>query len=245
MKWFPLVLVGLALLLVQAAEAQPEPAAGGRWSLELSHGPLKIVAVDHADGSSTTYHYITLRVSNPTALARPWYPMVKAHTDTDRTYVASGFAHALGAIREAEGDDALQAIETTTGRIPAGQTLETVAILGPLDPLYDRVRIHVHGLADPIAIYKVARYDEGDVIQDIAYAHRNREVMDRVTAAAEGGDLPDPEIEYQEIAERRVYEMIYERLGDEFRPDEDEITHESEQWTIVGEPKTLRVIEVS
>ncbi len=167
----------------------------------MEHGPLRIVAMRDATGQVTSYHYMTLKVTNPGALARDWYPVVKALTDTERTYVAMGFEQALPAIRAQESNDDLVSIGTTKGKIQAGETLDTVAIFGPLDPLYDLVKVQLLGLADPIAIYKMSRYDvpvdlpdvvymqaiegedgeyekvtQGILIQDVAYVERNAKV---------------------------------------------------------------------
>jgi hypothetical protein len=236
------LLAVLVLVALAAPRAAAEPATGARWVLTLEHGPLKIVAVPQPGGGTKTYHYITLKVTNATGLPRNWYPLVKALTDTGKETIAAGYGDALQAVRDQEHDRDLVLVETTAGKVEPGKTLDTVAVFGPLDPLYDHVKIHVYGLADPIAIYKVDKYPTGVVIQDTAYMARNQAFLEALKEA--GGELPKPTVEYQEVSERRVYEMRYERLGDEFRPDDDVITHQSEGWTIVGDPKVLRVIEM-
>ncbi|MHC5009988.1 MAG: hypothetical protein ACYTG6_03440 [Planctomycetota bacterium] len=244
MNRFALFAMLLALLAFAAPLADAQPATGSRWALDLEHGRLRIVSLRQVDGTVVTYHYMTLRVTNNTGLPRDWTPLVRILTDTDRTFVAAGFNHALEAIQAQESNDALVPIETTSGKIQTGQTLDTVAIFGPVDPLYDRVRVQVFGLTDPIAIYKVDTYPNGSVIQDVAYLERNKAILDALAEEYGADNLPEPEVQYQEIAERRVYQMHYERLGDEFRPDDDVIDHKSEGWTIVDEPKVLRVIKM-
>ncbi len=56
--------------------------------------------------------------------------------------------------------------------------------------------------------------------------------------------MPAATTEYWEVSERRVFEMIYSRPGDEFRPDDDLISFEREHWRVVGDVKALRKIEM-
>lgn len=261
----------LALLAVGTAwgeEGEGTPRAGTRWLLELEHGPLKIVPVHTGCSQPVTYHYMTLKVTNRGKLPRDWFPLVKALTDTNKTYVAMGFDEALEAVRAQEGNENLQPIGLTKGKIEAGETLDTVAIFGPLDPLYDRVRVQLLGLSDPIGIYKLEKYPvpvdlpdavayfqadpeggyekitEGVLIQDVAYLQRNAIVTKAMQKEIGEGKLPDPTSEYWEVKERRVYEMIYTRPGDEFRPDDDLISFEGEHWIIVGDVRALRQIKM-
>ena len=266
-KTYVLFAVLLALVAVGTAWGEEE-RAGTRWLLEMEHGPLKIVPVHTGAGQPVAYHYMTIQVTNPGKLPRDWYPLVKALTDTNRTYVAMGFDEALDAIRSKEGNDDLQPVGTTKGKIQAGETLQTVAIFGPMDPLYDRVRVQLLGLSDPIGIYKLEKYAvpvelpdevayfqadgdggyekiaEGVLIQDVAYLERNEMVKKLMLKELGDGKLPDPTSEYWEVKERRVYEMIYTRPGDEFRPDDDLISFEGEGWRVVGDVKALRQIKM-
>ena len=260
-----IVLVVAGFGMAQAEEERPE---GSRWMLDLEHGPLKIIPVRSVTGADVTYHYMTLKVTNGTKHPRSWYPRVSAITDTGKVRRALNYADALEAIRAAEKNEDLVPVGNTMGKIQPGQTLETVAIFGPLDPLYDQVRVQVIGLADPIAIYKVERYDlpievdgvvytqtdadtmqadvikQGIVIQDVAYVTRNKAVQAEMGKELGASELPEPRIEYWEVKERRAYEMVYERLGDEFRADDDLITHEAEYWTIVGDVRLERQIKM-
>ncbi len=241
-----------------------------RWTLTLDHGPLRIVTVESPTGARTTYHYIRLKVTNPTAFARHWVPLVKAITDTKKVVVATSHDEALDAIREQENDDQLVSVASTTGKIDPGQTYDAVAIFGPLDPLYDEVHVQVLGLADPVAIYKVERYDvkvetpsgatytitnpesgeteaidTGVVIQDVGYVERNREMRAAMKKAAGDGGIPAPKVEYWEVRERRVYDMTFLRPGDEFRPDDDLITAGREGWLVVGDVRLERQIQMN
>ncbi len=262
------VLVVLVLAALAPAQAEEGKTQGSRWMLDLEHGSLEIIPVRSVTGQDVTYHYITLKVTNPTQHARSWYPRVSAITDTGKVRRALNYADALEAIREAEDNPDLVPIGSTMGKIQPGQTLDTVAIFGPLDPLYDQVRVQVIGLAEPIAIYKVERFDvpvevdgvvytqtdaesmqadtvkEGIVIQDVAYLGRNKAVQDELKKELGGAEPPEARIEYWEVKERRAYEMVYERLGDEFRADDDLITHEAEYWTIVGDVRLERQIKM-
>jgi hypothetical protein len=241
----------LALAAALPAARGDETAAdaskgGGRWTLKLEHGPLKIVPITGRGGMRQTYHYMTLKVTNPTSHARPWNPLVEAVTDTKKTTLAVGYLSALEAVRAAEKDPTLQAVETTTGKIEPGETKNLVAILGRLDPNYDRVEIRIHGLVNPITSYKVEIYGEGqEVIVDAAYWTRNQELLGKLKAAAKesGGSLPQPQVEYREIRESRVWAMTYERTGDEFGRDADPIRLVREDWKVLGDPQTLRVID--
>ena len=267
-KTLVLTAVLFALVSMPNVWAEDGPKEGTRWLLKMEHGPLRIVTVPGDTGRKVTYHYMTIKVTNPTSLARDWYPMVSALTDTKRVYRAMGFEAALPAVKAREGNDKLIAIGETKGKIQPGQTLETAAIFGPLDPLYDKVRIQVLGLSDPIAIYKIEKYPvnvempegyaylqasgegefekvgEGVLIQDVAYVGRNALVTKLMKKELGEGDLPDPTAEYWEVSERRVFQMIYTRLGDEYRPDDDLIRFEKEHWTITGDVKLLRKIEM-
>ena len=44
------------------------------------------------------------------------------------------------------------------------------------------------------------------------------------------------------MSERRYWEMTYERLGDEFRAEDDLIKFKNEGWRIQGNPKKLRSV---
>ncbi|MDJ0976142.1 MAG: hypothetical protein QNJ98_16905 [Planctomycetota bacterium] len=261
-------MLAAALVLVSAVSALAEdgdgPKGSQRWMLKLERGHLKTVLLEKADGSMSAYHYITLKVTNGTNLPRPWNPLVKAITDTKNekgepsVYVASGYGNALMAIRRQERNSKLENIGATAGKIGAGETIDGVAIFGPLDSLYDRIDIEVHGLANGVATYEVKIYDGTDiandtaitpdnawVIVDSAYWDRNQAILKRLAAesAASGGDgLPQPTIKYVVMQERRYWGMTFERLGDEFRAEDDLITFKGEGWMIQGNPKKLRTV---
>lgn len=267
-KTYVLFAVLLALLAVGNAWSEEGERAGTRWLLQLEHGPLKIVPVHAGGNQPVAYHYMTLKVTNPGTLPRDWYPLVSALTDTNKVYRALPFSEALEAVRGHEGNEKLVSIGSTAGKIQAGQTLDTVAIFGPLDPLYDRVRVQLIGLSDPIGIYKLDKYPvpvelddnvayfqadgeggydkitEGVLIQDVAYVERNALVKKAMVKEHGEGKLPDPTSEYWEVRERRALEMIYTRPGDEFRPDDDLISFEGEHWTVVGDVRALRQIKM-
>ncbi len=76
------------------------------------------------------------------------------------------------------------------------------------------------------------------VIVDSVYWDRNQKILKRLKAA---GELPKPTIQYKEVLEDRYYEMVYERLGDEFNAQDDKIDFVSEAWKARGELKVLRV----
>ena len=84
----------------------------------------------------------------------------------------------------------------------------------------------------------------GVLIQDVAYLDRNAMVKKLMLKELGEGKLPDPTSEYWEVKERRVFEMIYTRPGDEFRPDDDLISFEREHWIVVGDVKALRQIKM-
>jgi hypothetical protein len=245
-----LPLLGLLSLLAVALAApafsdEAAAPAGGRWTLEFSHGPLRFVTVRSASGATASYYYMALKAKNATELPRPWNPLVESITDTKKTTLAVGNAVALDAVRNAEKNPALQCIESTAGKIEAGETKDVVAIFGPLDPNFDKIEIRVHGLVNPITIYKVEIYGEGnEVIVDGAYWKHNQEVMKRVKAAAAeaGGTVPNPTVEYREVRESRVRSITFERMGDEFGRDADPIHQVAEDWKVLGAPETLRVI---
>lgn len=259
-------IVAVCALLVGAfgfqAAAEEESTGAKRWVLDMEHGPLKVVLLDRGDGRTEAYHYITVKVTNNTGFARPWYPLVKAITDTkdkngqDSVYVAMGYDDALAAIRTQEGDGSLKSLGDTKKKIGDGETINGVAIFGPLDPLYDTIKLQIHGLADPVATYKIENYDGSSldrgaaitedkdwIIGDSAYWERNQRIFKRLRAqaAADGSStLPTPNLTYVVITERRYWGMTYERLGDEFRPEDDLIRFKGEGWMVVGNPKKLR-----
>lgn len=233
-----------------------------RWMLNAKVGPLRTAIVRSAAGRTTSHHYMTITVTNPTKFARTWAPKVVALTDTNRRYLAMGGSTALPQIRKQERNKNLVLIGTTAGKIKPGQTLQTVAIFGRVDPLYDKITVQVFGLVDPIATYKVEQYgaksgDDGvvlgadSVVVDSAYWDHNQKILKRLKKAAKdsGGDLPRPAVEYQEVAEARYWSMNFERLGDEIRAEDDIIRQKGEgEWKVKGEvgkeggPKGLRVI---
>lgn len=251
-----LALAALALTLAWAtASADEAPPTRERWILEMDHGPLRTTVVRDAAGAQTAYHYMTIKVKNGTPFARHWHPVVKAITDTKKSYLAGGYAQALSAIRLAERNPNLLSINATAGKLAAGKTIETVAIFGPLDPLYDRINVQIYGLVDPIAIYKIEQYGDQSgednvvlgaqsVIVDSAYWDRNQKILSALKKAAteSGSDMPQPKVEYQEVAEQRYWSMDYERLGDEFNAEDDIIRFKAQGWKVKGDPKGLRVI---
>lgn len=261
------VLLAATLVLVTAVSALAEDGEAkkpSRWMLKMQRGHLKTVLLEGADGSTSAYHYITLKVTNGTSLPRPWNPMVKAITDTKNekgepsVYIASGYGNALKAIRRQERNSKLENLGATAGKIGAGVTIDAVAIFGPLDSLYDRIDIEVHGLANAVATYEVKIYDgseiaddaeitpdKGWVLADSAYWDRNQKIIKRLKdeAKASGGDgLPQPTIKYIVVKERRYWGMTFERLGDEFRAEDDLITFKGEGWMVLGNPTKLRTV---
>ncbi len=254
--------LGLALIASMATSASAaEKESRQRWMLDFSHGPLRTVTVRAPSGKSATHHYMTIKVKNGTEHARQWHPLVKAITDTGRTYLAGGNSDALAAIRRAENNKNLVAIGTTAGRMAAGASHDTVAIFGAVDPLYDKITVKIFGLVDPTATYKVEQYGEkssGDtvvlgkdsVVVDSAYWDHNQAILKRLKKAAKdaGGEVAKPTVEYQEVSENRYWNMEYQRLGDEFRAEDDIITFHGEGWKVAGEvgakdgPRGLRVI---
>jgi hypothetical protein len=204
---------------------------------------------------------MTMKVTNSTEYPRSWHPLVKAITDTGHTYVAGGWGHVLEAIRHRERGRELVAVGETAGRLRPGQSVDTVAVFGPLDPLYDRVEVRVHGLVDPIAVHKVEQYGDqsseenvvlgaDSVVVDSAYWDHNQAILKRLKAAAKesGGAVPRPRVEYLEVAESRYRSIRYERLGDEFFTEDDVIRFRAEAWAVEGTPgsedgpRALRVV---
>ncbi len=245
------ILAAVCALNVQADEKPTRE----RWFLKLEHSPLRTVVLHDAGGNARAYHYMTMKVTNGTKFDRQWHPLVKAVTDTKQDLVAGGFTDALAAIRKAERKAGLVPIGTTAGKLKAGASVDTVAIFGPVDPLYDHINIQVFGLVDPIATYKIEQYGdkstadnvvlgENSVVVDSAYWDRNLKILKRLKAAAAeaGGEVPQPHVEYQEVAESRYWSMDYERLGDEFNTEEDIIRFKKEGWKVKGDAKGLRVI---
>ncbi|MDJ0521612.1 MAG: hypothetical protein QNJ90_05995 [Planctomycetota bacterium] len=257
-----LALGALLVLSALSPAAAADKETRQRWILNAKVGPLRTAIVRDATGKSSSHHYMTIEVTNPTKFARGWHPLVKALTDTNRTYLAAGGSSALATIRKLERNPNLVPIGTTAGKIKPGQKLQTVAIFGRLDPLYDRINVQVFGLVDPIATYKIEQYGSkssddnvvlgaDSVVVDSAYYDHNQKILKRLKKAAKdsGGDLPRPAVEYQEVAEARYWSLNFERLGDEIRSEDDIIRQKGEgEWKVKGEvgkeggPKGLRVI---
>lgn len=230
------------------AGAEETKASPGRWVLDLKHGPLNTVAVTTATGTTTAYHYMTLKVTNNTAFARDWRPMVRAIVDTkpDQPYYALPLTEALDAVRRQERNATLPMLNETMGKIEPGQTIESVAIFGRLCPMYDRVHVQVHGLVSSVAVFKVEKYP-GDrvIVVDAAYYDRNQKVLAELRKEAKeaGSDkLPAPETEVQELLERRYFDIEYSRRGDEYGAEDSPIRFEREGWMLDGDPKYLRTI---
>jgi hypothetical protein len=246
----------LPLLLVFAGAARSEDApsgdaaksGAGRWVLDLQHGRLNTVDVVDAAGRSTAYHYMTLKVTNKTAFARAWRPKVRAVTDTkpNAPYYALPLPQALDSIRKQERDAALVLLSDTGTKIDPGETKSCVAVFGRLDPAYDRVRVELRGLVNPVAVYKVEKYP-GDrtVIVDSAYYDRNQKILESLRKEAREANsdrLPSPEVEYQEMMEDRVFDIEYARRGDEYQAEDSMIRFVREGWRVEGEPKVLRTV---
>jgi hypothetical protein len=251
MRMTSLAVLPLVLVFAQAARSEDAPKAAdgaGRWVLNLEHGRLNTVAIVDAAGRTTAYHYMTLKVTNKTAFARDWRPKVRAVTDTKpkEPYYAMPLAHALDPIRTQERNPKLVLLNDTGTKIEPGETKLCVAVFGKLDPAYDRVRVELRGLVNPVAVYKVEKYP-GDrtVIVDSVYYERNQKVLDSLRKEArEGGNdrLPPAEVEYQEMMEDRVFDVEYTRRGDEYQAEDSMIRFVREGWRVEGEPKFLRTV---
>lgn len=234
------------VVTVSADQHSDDAPKRQRWIVKMEHGPLKTVAVRDGSGGAKYVHYMTMKVTNDSGHPRTWVPQVLAKTDTGKTYYSGGNAWALKAIQKAEKNDKLVPIEGTSdsnNRLGNGMSKDTVAIFGVVDPLYDRITIEAYGLVDPVAIFRFDIYGEDEVIKDAVYWDRNQKILKRLKAAAAdaGGEMPKPTIEYREVREDRYFEMIYERLGDEFGAQDDKIDFVSEAWRARGELKVLRV----
>jgi hypothetical protein len=240
--------VAPCLLLALSGFVRAEDAAapaGARWTLKFEHGPLRIVPVREGANRYVSYHYIRLKVTNPTSLARPWNPLVEAITDTKQVRRAVGYGNALAAIRAQERAPAIPCCETTSGKIQPNETKDVVAVFGPLDPNYDRVEVRIHGLVNPITVYKVEKYGEAEdnsdeVVVDAAYSKHNAEVLARARAA---GNAAEPKVEYREVRETRVWSIQFSRPGDEFGREADLIRMITEGWKVIPDPKTGRLHE--
>ncbi len=238
-----LLVAGLCLTmsLGGGAAAADDAPGGARWILDLKHGPLRTVSVRDGSGGSVAYHYQVLEIANNTGHGRQWVPLYKAATDTKKSYIAGGCPDALEAVRRAERDPEIVSLESTGGMLANGRTIRAAAIFGPVDPGYDRITLQLHGLVDPIAIFKIEKYGSTEIVADSVYFERNQKILEQLRAQTEDGQLPQPTIEYREVRENRYWEMIYERLGDEFHAEDDHITFVSEAWRADGELKVLRV----
>jgi hypothetical protein len=230
------------------ADEAVEKAGSGRWILDLKHGPLNTVDWTDSAGATTAYHYMTLTVTNNTAFAREWRPMVRAIVDTkpDAPYYALPLVEALDAVRKQEKDAKLPMLSETMGKIEPGQTISCVALFGRLCPMYDRVHVQIHGLVSSVAVFKVEKYPgDRNVIVDAAYYDRNQKILAALRQEAREANsdrLPTPETEVQELLERRYWDIEYTRRGDEYQAEDSMIRFEREGWKLDGEPKMLRVI---
>lgn len=249
MRKFAFVILPLlaACLGAFAGSARSEEKKG-RWMLDLQHGDLRVAAWPDAAGRTTPYHYITLKVTNNTAYAREWRPVVRAIVNTkpgSPTY-AMPLVEALDTIRRQERDPKLVPVNETAGLIQPGETKSCVAIFGRLDPMYHRVNVQIGGLVNPVVVYKVEKYP-GDrvMIGDSAYYDRNQKVLEALRKEAKEASadrLPSAEVEYQEFLEDRQWDIEYTRVGDEFRAEDSMIRFQSKGWKIIGNPTLLRVI---
>ena len=217
-----------------------------RWIIDMTHGPLKTVGVRDGKGATQYVHYMTVKVSNKTGHPRVWVPEMVAKTDTGKTYYSGGNGWALETIRRAERNNNLELLELTSDgkhRLGNGVSKEAVAIFGAVDPLYDRIVIEFSGLVDPVAIFRFDKYGEDEIIRDAVYFDRNQKILKKLkrAAAEAGGELSPPSIEYREVREDRYFEMVYQRLGDEFNAQDDKIEFVSEGWKARGDLKVLRV----
>jgi hypothetical protein len=215
----------------------PAPTGPRRWMLGVRHGPLRIVR----DGGQT-FHYVVLTVENQTGVPRTWQPFIQAETDMGRTHVACGCPGAVEQVRRRERKPDLLSVEQSAGKIENGAKKEIAAVFGPVDPSWNRITLLVQGLVNPVVVHRVQKYGEKVVVSDAAYEERNEKVMEEVRKAAKesGGEVPKPTIEYQELVERRAYAIVWQRKGDEFRPEDDPIEWVSEGWRVLGDPKVLR-----
>lgn len=246
----PLLAIGLLLagcftllggLAPQESVADEAGAKGRiRWILDLKHGPLRTISLNDATGGARTWHYMVLEVSNQSGHGRAWYPLFQASTDTGMDYLSLTHAEVLEAIKAEEGDD-IVSLESTYGMLANGRTIRTVGMFQAVDPLYDRITLRLRGLVDPITIFRFEKYGEQEIVADAAYYDVNQPILAGIRAASEDGDLPIPVIEYREVREERAWEMVYERLGDEFGAEDDPIVFVRESWKPLGTLQVLRV----
>jgi hypothetical protein len=250
------VVVGSAALVAGPAASAEDPAPGPnpavaakRWALEFSHGPLRRAEIDAGAGRISTVLYMTITVENKTAFPRDWRPFVTGWADSRETpYIAAGYPGALEKIRSLEGNETLQAIDTTgwrkgdEGKIAKDEKKQLVAIFGSVDPHWAGFRVQVEGLVDPITTLKVRKFGDKTIYDESAYGERNAKTMKELedAARASGAEIPAPVPEYQEVRERRVRAIYHARQGDEYRPEDDPIRFVKEQWEVLGDPLVIR-----
>ena len=261
-----IALAVLCLALVAGAfsaggSATAAEDAPTRWALDFTHGPLKTLQYDDGSGQAKPYHYMLMTVTNGTSHPRSWYPWIRAITDTPdpavtsgtKTYAAVGYSEALEAVQRRENNNELQVPNRTMGRLDSGATVHIAAIFGPMDAQYDHIRIEVRGLVDPVAVYKVRVFgddptDEGVIdprtmIVDGVYHEHNEALRAELLAENDGaGPLPASKHQYWVVKEDRFFEMRFERLGDEFGAEEDQIRFLGEGFKAAGLPKHIRTI---
>ncbi len=133
----------LVLSLVTSAAAAPG------FRLSIKQGGLKRITVKDSLGKSVANYYMKYTVTNPTGDEAPFNVNFRVMTDTKKKGRDIGSSKVDKALEARTGKKMLSRSERPK-TIGAGESVECVAIFGPLDPHADEIWIDVTGLRDTI-----------------------------------------------------------------------------------------------
>jgi len=140
--------LGLAAALLGgpalAQETQPVP-----WRLDLEVTYFGFVSLSPRTGEAQTVWYALYRVTNSTGEDRPLQVHFRLDTDSEKTYfeVVNPAAELW---LEHRYERKFMSASERPSTIADGETLEGVAFFGALDPNFDRIRMTVTGIEDPV-----------------------------------------------------------------------------------------------
>jgi len=220
-------------------EQAPQP-----WALTFTHKALEAVTVPYKDGSARTVYVLPFTIENKSGatadLTLHFRAMVgtnprkqKLHIalpDPDAEEFVRRMARAPGMLGVAD-INRHDAGEQGAGKLAPGAKLQGVAVFGEFSREWDKVVITVTGLEPGAIEARVRKYgDAGFTLAHRAYARHNAAVKE---AAGDGASSTDV---HAIVQHRVVWKMQFSRKGDEFSPQLDPITLDTEGWDVLEDP---------
>ena len=242
------VIAVLMILLARGSSAQDSTKP---WKLEFRHGPMKVITVPYKDGKSRPVNILTFTIKNVSDVEAALALHMKAYVGTNprksQVLIALPDADAEEMVRRLGRNPKLINVQQINrhqsggkgpGKLAPGESLDGIAVFGEFDREWGDATVTVAGL-EPRAIHaRIRKYgDAGFVLFHRAYHRHNKRVRE---AAGEGAESTDA---YAVVQHSVIWKMKFSRVGDEFAPQIDPITLDTEGWDVVADPGPKIVLE--